>query len=72
MKGLISRDLINKCRRGYLEFVNQGSGMLKPGTDQEEGISSGSDWKNFILPGGTRLALGLEDEGQPIRFICQL
>lgn len=46
--------------------------MLKPGTDQEEGIFSGSDWRNFILPGGTRLALGLEDEKQPIRFICQL
>ncbi|KAJ1708621.1 hypothetical protein CA14_005064 [Aspergillus flavus] len=72
VKGLISRDLINKCRRDYLEFVNQGSGMLKPGTDQEEGIFSGSDWRNFILPGGTRLALGLEDEKQPIRFICQL
>ncbi|KAE8308233.1 hypothetical protein BDV41DRAFT_552097 [Aspergillus transmontanensis] len=63
VKGLISRELVNKCRRDYLEFVNQGSGMLKPGTDPEEGIFSGNDWRNFILPGGTRLALGLEDEG---------
>ncbi|KAB8216964.1 hypothetical protein BDV33DRAFT_206859 [Aspergillus novoparasiticus] len=60
---LVNRDLVNKCRRDYLEFVNHGSGMLKPGTDPEEGIFSGNDWRNFILPGGTRLALGLEDEG---------
>ncbi|KAL4933182.1 uncharacterized protein BDV17DRAFT_286862 [Aspergillus undulatus] len=37
--------------------------MLKPDTDPEEGIFSGNDWRNYILPGGTRLAMGLEDEG---------
>lgn len=37
--------------------------MLKPDTDPEEGIFSGNDWRNYILPGGTRLAMGLKDEG---------
>ncbi len=43
--------------------MNQGSEMLKPDTDPEEGIFSGNDWRNYILPGGTRLAMGLKDEG---------
>lgn len=55
--------MVNKCRRDYLEFVNQETGMLKEGTDPEDGIFFGNYWRNFILPGGTRLALGLPDEG---------
>lgn len=67
MKGLISRDLVNKCRRDYIEWVNQGTEMIKPGTDPEEGIFSGNDWQNYVLPGGTRLALGLPDDGHFVK-----
>lgn len=31
--------------------------MLKEGTDPEDGIFSDNDWKNFVLPGCTRIAL---------------
>lgn len=37
--------------------------MLKPNTDPVEGIFSGNDWRNYVLPGAVRLAMGLEDEG---------
>lgn len=64
MKDIINRDLVNQCRADYLEFVNQETIILEPGTDPVDGIFSGEDWKNFILPGGTRRrALGLKDEG---------
>ncbi|OJJ52381.1 hypothetical protein ASPSYDRAFT_1169797 [Aspergillus sydowii CBS 593.65] len=63
IKSLISRDVVQKFRKDYLTFMNRGSEMLKPDTDPEEGIFSGNDWRNYILPGGTRLAMGLKDEG---------
>jgi phytanoyl-CoA hydroxylase len=37
--------------------------MLKPNTDPVEGVFSGNDWRNYVLPGAVRLAMGLEDEG---------
>lgn len=63
MKGLIDRDLVNKCRRDYIEYVDRGSKIIKPGSNPEEGIFSGNDWRNYVLPGGTRAALGLPDDG---------
>ncbi|KAL4899824.1 hypothetical protein BDW74DRAFT_183311 [Aspergillus multicolor] len=63
IKGLINRDIVNTCRRNYLTFMNRDSELLKPDTNHEEGIFSGNDWRNYILPGGTRLAMGLEDDG---------
>lgn len=50
-------------RSDYLSFVNQGTGMLKPGTDPMDGIFSGEDWREFLLPGAVRVAAGLKDEG---------
>lgn len=43
--------------------MNRGCKLLKPDTDPEEGIFSGNDWGDYVLPGGTRVAIGLEDEG---------
>lgn len=37
--------------------------MLKPGTDPVDGIFSGADWREFVLPGAARVAFGLKDEG---------
>ncbi|QKX62121.1 uncharacterized protein TRUGW13939_09277 [Talaromyces rugulosus] len=63
VKGLLNRDTVKKFRGDYLSFVDQGSEMLKPNTDPVEGIFSGNDWRNYVLPGAVRLAMGLEDEG---------
>ena len=38
--------------------------MLKPGTDPKEGVFSGADWREFVLPGGTRVAASLPDTGR--------
>lgn len=45
-------------------MVNEGTDMLKPGTDPAEGIFSGGDWREFLLPGAVRLAAGLSDTGR--------
>ncbi|KAL4880353.1 hypothetical protein BJY04DRAFT_208166 [Aspergillus karnatakaensis] len=63
IKGLLNRALVNECRGNYLTFVNRDTELLKPDTDPEEGIFSGNDWRNYVLPGGTRAAFGLKDEG---------
>lgn len=54
---------MNKCRGDYLEFVSKGTGMLEPGTAPVDGIFSRVDWRNFILPGSVRAAVGLKDDG---------
>ena len=53
-----------KCRKDYLAMANDGTGMLKPGTDPVDGIFSGADWRDFLLPGAVRVAAGLKDEGK--------
>ncbi|RWA12869.1 hypothetical protein EKO27_g2238 [Xylaria grammica] len=63
VKGLLDPARVNKARGEYLGFVNEGSNMLKPGTDPVDGIFSGADWRDFLLPGAARVALGLKDEG---------
>ncbi|KAL4795788.1 hypothetical protein BDV19DRAFT_388813 [Aspergillus venezuelensis] len=63
IKGLVDRDIVNECRKNYLTSMNRGTEMLKPDTNPVDGIFSGNDWRNYVLPGGTRLAMGLEDEG---------
>ncbi|KAJ5016765.1 putative transcriptional regulatory protein [Colletotrichum sp. SAR 10_99] len=63
VKGLLNPDMVNKMRSDYLTFVNNGTGMLKPGTDPADGIFSGLDWREFLLPGAVRVACGLKDEG---------
>lgn len=45
-------------------MVNQGTNMLKPGTDPVDGIFSGEDWRDFLLPGAVRVAAGLSDTGR--------
>ncbi|KAJ3569374.1 hypothetical protein NPX13_g6111 [Xylaria arbuscula] len=64
VKGLLDPARVNKMRGEYLSFVNQGSNMLKPGTDPVDGIFSGADWRDFLLPGAVRVALGLKDDGR--------
>uniref|UniRef100_A0A8H7N1U8 Uncharacterized protein n=1 Tax=Bionectria ochroleuca TaxID=29856 RepID=A0A8H7N1U8_BIOOC len=63
VKGLLDPVMINEFRAKYLSMVNEGTGMLKPGTDPVEGIFSGEDWRNYLLPGAVRVAAGLPDEG---------
>ncbi|KAI8225857.1 putative transcriptional regulatory protein [Colletotrichum sp. SAR 10_86] len=63
VKGLLNPDMVNKMRSDYLTFVDNGTGMLKPGTDPADGIFSGLDWREFLLPGAVRVACGLKDEG---------
>ncbi|KAI8184753.1 putative transcriptional regulatory protein [Colletotrichum sp. SAR 10_77] len=63
VKGLLDPDMVNKMRSDYLNFVDNGTGMLKPGTDPADGIFSGLDWREFLLPGAVRVACGLKDEG---------
>ncbi|KAJ4288898.1 hypothetical protein N0V90_011239 [Kalmusia sp. IMI 367209] len=63
IKGLLKRDMVHKCRSDYLAMVNEGTNMLKEGTDPVDGIFSGADWREFLLPGAVRVAAGLKDEG---------
>ncbi|CAG9952616.1 unnamed protein product [Clonostachys rosea f. rosea IK726] len=63
VKGLLDPVMINEFRAKYLSMVNEGTEMLKPGTDPVEGIFSGEDWRNYLLPGAVRVAAGLPDEG---------
>ncbi|KAI8313844.1 hypothetical protein K4K61_006470 [Colletotrichum sp. SAR11_59] len=63
VKGLLNPDMVNKMRSDYLTFVDNGTGMLKPGTDPADDIFSGLDWREFLLPGAVRVACGLKDEG---------
>lgn len=63
MKGLLDPAMVKRFRGDYLAFVNEGSGMLKPGTDPVDGIFSGADWRDFLMPGAVRIAAGLKDEG---------
>lgn len=64
MKGLLDPKLVKKFRGDYLSMVNDGTNMLKPGTDPVDGIFSGEDWREFLLPGAVRLAAGLSDTGR--------
>ncbi|OQV11029.1 hypothetical protein CLAIMM_14935 [Cladophialophora immunda] len=63
VKGLLDRNLVQKFRGDYLSFVNNGSKILKPGTDPVDGIFSGEDPIQFLQPGAVRVALGLSDDG---------
>ncbi|KAF7551492.1 hypothetical protein G7Z17_g4979 [Cylindrodendrum hubeiense] len=63
VKGLLDPDVVNKCRKEYFSMVNEGTGILKPETDPVEGIFSGGDWREFLLPGAVRVAAGLKDDG---------
>ncbi|KAK7432450.1 hypothetical protein QQZ08_001015 [Neonectria magnoliae] len=63
VKGLLNPDTVNKCRKEYFTMVNEGTGILKPSTDPVDGIFSGGDWRQFLLPGAVRVAAGLKDEG---------
>ncbi|GAP89456.1 putative phytanoyl- hydroxylase [Rosellinia necatrix] len=64
VKGLLDPAKVNKARGEYLSFVNEGTGMLKPGTDPVDGIfSPEADWRQFLLPGALRVAHGLSDDG---------
>ncbi|CAK7238091.1 hypothetical protein SEUCBS140593_010318 [Sporothrix eucalyptigena] len=63
VKGLLDSATVKKFRGDYLAFVNDGTGLLKEGTDPVEGIFSGQPWQNFLLPGAVRRALGLSDDG---------
>ncbi|KAH8884954.1 hypothetical protein GQ53DRAFT_660906 [Thozetella sp. PMI_491] len=63
VKGLLDRSMINDFRSQYLSFVNEGTGLLREGTDPVDGIFSGLPWQNFLLPGAVRRALGLSDDG---------
>lgn len=52
-------------REQYFRFMteNGDSGILKQGTNPRDGIFSGEDWRQFLLPGAIRVANGLKDEG---------
>lgn len=60
-----------KCRSDYLSMANEGTGMLKPGTNPVDGIFSGADWRDFLLPGAVRLAAGLKDEGKFVENVMK-
>ncbi|KAB8271090.1 hypothetical protein BDV30DRAFT_240866 [Aspergillus minisclerotigenes] len=49
VKGLLNRDLVNKRRRDYLEFVNQGSGMLSPAPIRKKVSSLGATGENLFF-----------------------
>ncbi|RSL89025.1 hypothetical protein CEP51_001451 [Fusarium floridanum] len=64
VKGLLDPDLVNDFRAAYLSMMNDGTNMLKPGTDPRDGIfNPDTDWREFALPGAPRVAAGLPDTG---------
>lgn len=52
-------------REQYFRFMteNGDTGILAEGSNPRDGIFSGDDWRNFLLPGAIRVANGLKDEG---------
>ncbi|KAJ5750635.1 hypothetical protein N7533_007663 [Penicillium manginii] len=65
MKGILDREKVLDMREQYFKFMteNGDSGILKKGTNPRDGIFSGNDWRQFLLPGALRVANGLKDEG---------
>ncbi|KAF9883561.1 hypothetical protein FE257_003200 [Aspergillus nanangensis] len=63
VKNLLDPTMINEFRGEYLAMINEGSGMLKDGTDTRDGIfNPDADWRQFLL-GGVRVAAGIPNEG---------
>ncbi|KAE8136459.1 hypothetical protein BDV38DRAFT_272052 [Aspergillus pseudotamarii] len=63
VKNLLDPNMINKFRGEYLAMINEGSGMLKDGTDSRDGIfNPDADWRQFLL-GGVRVAAGIPNDG---------
>ncbi|KAM6512382.1 hypothetical protein FSOLCH5_010096 [Fusarium solani] len=64
VQGLLDPDLVNDFRATYLSMMDEGTNMLKLGTDPRDGIfNPGTDWPEFTLPGALRVAAGLPDTG---------
>ncbi|KAI8657802.1 hypothetical protein NCS57_01159500 [Fusarium keratoplasticum] len=64
VKGLLDPDLVNDFRAAYLSMMDDGTNMLKPGTNPRDGIfNPDTNWRDFTLPGALRVAAGLPDTG---------
>ncbi|EEU44454.1 uncharacterized protein NECHADRAFT_96363 [Fusarium vanettenii 77-13-4] len=64
VKGQLDPDLVNDFRAAYFSMMDNGTNMLKPGSDPRDGIfNSDTDWRDFTLPGGGRLTAGLPNTG---------
>ncbi|KAJ5438320.1 uncharacterized protein N7458_009318 [Penicillium daleae] len=65
MKGILDEEKVLDVREQYFRFMteNGDTGILAKGTDPRDGIFSGEDWRNFLLPGALRVFNGLSDEG---------
>ncbi|KAE8133607.1 hypothetical protein BDV38DRAFT_296000 [Aspergillus pseudotamarii] len=63
VKSLIGRNLVNKCRRDYLGFVHQGSGVLKPGTIPQDSLKDeGPFVENTVESHVAPFCLNFKDE----------
>ncbi|KAJ5988532.1 hypothetical protein N7481_003742 [Penicillium waksmanii] len=65
MKDILDKEKVLGMREQYFRFMteNGDSGILKQGTNPREGIFSGEDWRQLLLPGAIRVANGLKYEG---------
>lgn len=65
MKGILNKDHVLNMREQYFRFMTEDgdTGILAKGTNPRDGIFSGQDWRQFLLPGALRVFNGLSDEG---------
>lgn len=65
MKGILDKEKVLDMREQYFRFMteNGDTGILAKGTHPRDGIFSGEDWRNFLLPGALRVFNGLKAEG---------
>ncbi|KAI8714664.1 hypothetical protein NCS52_01186800 [Fusarium sp. LHS14.1] len=48
VKGLLDPDLVNDFRAAYFSMMDEGTNMLKPGSDPRDGIfNPDTDWRDF-------------------------
>lgn len=62
MKGIVDKEKVLRMREKYFQFMRD-TDILAEGTNPRDGIFSGKDWREFLLPGALRVFNGMKDEG---------
>ncbi|KAB2571251.1 hypothetical protein DBV05_g10087 [Lasiodiplodia theobromae] len=76
MKGLLDRAAVLHMREQYFAFMSSAdsggdTGILSPNTHPRDGIFSGADWREYLLPGALRVFNGLSDDGVFVDKVVQ-
>lgn len=68
MKNILPKDRVYECRRAYFSHMAP-SGLLRPGSDPVDGISSGANPKKYLPPGNLRRLFGLKDDPESDLYV---